>query len=57
MGRMTRCRKCGGMIAETANVCPRCGTIIFAPRTSLVAVGLIVMLVIANLFALVHRYL
>jgi hypothetical protein len=45
------------MIAETANACPRCGTVIFAPRASLVAVGLIVMLVIANLYVLLQRYL
>ena len=55
MSRMTSCPTCGGMIAETAGACPRCG-IILKPQTSVVAVGLIIMLVIAILYVLLIRY-
>jgi hypothetical protein len=40
------------MIAETASACPRCGAIVLKSRTSVVAVGLIIMLVIAILYFL-----
>ena len=56
MSRMTSCRTCGGMIAETASACPRCGAIVLQPRSSVVAVGLIIMLVIAILYVLSQRY-
>jgi len=56
MSRMTSCRMCGGMIAETASACRRCGTTTLEPRTSVVAVGLIIMLVIAILYVLLIRY-
>ena len=56
MSRMTSCRTCGGMIAETASACPRCGAIVLKPRSSVVAVGLIIMLVIAILYVLSQRY-
>ncbi len=55
MTRMTSCQTCGGMIAESASACPRCGAI-FKPQTSVVAVGLIIMLVIAILYVLSQRY-
>jgi hypothetical protein len=42
------------MVAETGSACLRCGTI--KPRTSPVAVGLIVMVVVANLYVLLQRY-
>jgi predicted nucleic acid-binding Zn ribbon protein len=56
MSRMTSCRACGGMIAETASACPRCGAIVLKSRSSVVAVGLIIMLVIAILYVLSQRY-
>ena len=56
MSRMTSCRTCGGMIAETASARPRRGTIFLKPRSSVVAVGLIAMLVIAILYVLSQRY-
>ena len=55
MSRMTTCRKCGGMIAEGASTCPRCGAIL--NQTSVIPVGLVIMLVIAVLYALSQRYL
>jgi hypothetical protein len=47
-------RKCGGVIAETADACPRCGTA--RPRTPVIEIGRIAMLVIANLYVLLQRY-
>ena len=55
MSRMTSCQTCGGMIAESAG-CRRCGTTTPEQRTSVVAVGLIIMLVIAILYVLLIRY-
>ena len=54
MSRMTWCRACGGMIAARAARCPRCGAIL--NRTSIVPVGLVIMLVIAVLYVLLERY-
>jgi uncharacterized paraquat-inducible protein A len=54
MSRMTSCRACGAMIAESAGTCPRCGTIL--SRTGVVPIGLVMMLVIAVLFVLSQRY-
>ena len=54
MSRMTSCRACGGMIAVSATTCPRCGAIL--NRTSMVPVGLVIMLVIAILYVLLERY-
>jgi hypothetical protein len=56
MSRMTSCRACGGMIAENASACQRCGAIFLNPRTSVVAVGLIIMLVMSILYVLSQRY-
>jgi hypothetical protein len=55
MSRMTACPRCGGMIAESAG-CRRCGTTTPEQGTSVVAVGLIIMLVIAILYVLLIRY-
>ena len=55
LSRMTTCRKCGGMIAEGASTCPRCGAIL--NQTSVISVGLVIMLVIAVLYVLSQRYL
>jgi hypothetical protein len=56
MSRMTSCPTCGGMIAESAG-CRRCVTTNPEQRTSVVAVGLIIVLVIAILYVLLIRYL
>jgi hypothetical protein len=53
MSRMTTCPTCGGMIAESA-VCRRCRTT--APEQPVVAVGIIIMLVLAILDVLLIRY-
>jgi hypothetical protein len=54
MSRMTSCRACGVMIAESAGTCPRGGTIL--NRTGVVPIGPVMMLVIAVLFVLSQRY-
>ena len=43
------------MIAEGASTCPRCGAIL--NQTSVIPVGLVIMLVIAVLYVLSQRYL
>ena len=54
MSRMTSCRACRCMIAASAATCPRCGATL--NRTSMVPVGLVIMLVIAVLYVLLERY-
>ena len=54
MSRMTSCQTCGGMMAETASVCARCGAVF--KTSSPVAIGLITTLVIAILYVLSQRY-
>ena len=49
---VTSCPACGGMIADNASACQRCSAIFLKPRISVVAVGHVIMLVIAIFF---HR--
>jgi uncharacterized paraquat-inducible protein A len=54
MTKMTSCPACGAMISVNATACPRCGAIF--NRTIVAPVGLAIMLAIAVLYVLLHRY-
>ena len=54
MSRMTSCPACGGMIADDATTCPRCGANFTS--SSHVTIGLVIMLVISVLYVLSQRY-
>ena len=55
MTKMTPCPACGAMISVNATACPRCGAIF--NRTIVAPLGLAIMLAIAVLYVLLHRYL